>query len=168
MIVRSTVLRNQPHDHVLGRIPAVSAPEPAPSPGRLLVAVTRAHRAVFDAGLAPLGLRVGQEMVLLGVGAEDGLSQANLTRTLGVERATVSKALSRLERSGFVRRERTGPTTRVWLTEKGWRALPTARALWSRIDALVAESAGPDESAMVAALERVLTALKAVGAEEPS
>lgn len=85
-----------------------------------------------------------------------------------MERATVSKALSRLERSDFVRRERTGPTTRVWLTEKGWRALPTAQALWSRIDALVDEAAGPDESAMVAALERVLTALKAVGTEDPS
>lgn len=141
-------------------------PEPARSPGRLLIEVVRAHRAVFDAGLAPLGLRVGQELVLLAVSAEDGLSQASLTRRLGVERATVSKAVSRLERSGFLRRERPGSTPRVWLTKKGWQAIPAAQDLWSQIDAQVTEAAGADEPAMTAALERVLAALTTVATEE--
>lgn len=144
----------------------MASPEPAQSPGRLLLEVVRAHRAAFDAGLAPLGLRVGQELVLLAVGAEDGLSQAALTRSLGVERATVSRALSRLERSGFVRRERPGTAPRVWLTKKGWQAIPAARSLWSRIDALVTRAAGVDEQAMMAALERVHAALTTVGTEE--
>lgn len=91
----------------------------------LLIKVAKAHRSRVGAGLAGLGLHVGQEMVLLRLWDEDGLSQTELAARLHIEPPTVTKVLHRMERAGLVTR-RPDPddarVSRVYLTERG-RAL---------------------------------------------
>jgi MarR family transcriptional regulator, organic hydroperoxide resistance regulator len=140
----------------------VSEDPATPSPGRLLIEVVRAHRAVFAEELSRIGLHVGQELILVEVGRDDGLTQALLTRRLAVERATVSRALTRMERSGFVRRERRGSSTRVRLTKDGREALPAVRALWARVDAELLDAAGDCAPEMMAGLRQLLSRLAAM------
>jgi DNA-binding MarR family transcriptional regulator len=129
------------------------------SPGRLLIEVVRAHRAVFAEELSRIGLHVGQELVLVEVGRDDGLTQALLTQRLAVDRATVSRAVTRMERSGFVRRERRGSSTHIRLTQAGREALPAVRALWARVDAELLDAAGDSTTEMMAGLRQLLSRL---------
>ena len=69
-----------------------------------LIKVVKAHRNQMAARLLPLGLHVGQELLLNQLWRQDGLTQGELIARLGVEPPTVTKTLQRLERAGLVRR----------------------------------------------------------------
>jgi DNA-binding MarR family transcriptional regulator len=87
-----------------------------------------AHKAFRQKGeraLGRLGLRVGQELVLIHLCAERALSQGQLAERLGVEQATVSIMLRRMAKAGLVGRRSDkddARVTRVYATRKG-RAL---------------------------------------------
>ena len=90
--------------------------------GYLLARACKAHRGSVGAVLAEVGLHVGQEMVLLHLWRQDGLTPSELAERLGVEPPTVTNMLSRMEKAGLLERCRdTGDArcTRVYLTEKG-------------------------------------------------
>jgi DNA-binding MarR family transcriptional regulator len=104
--------------------------------GYVGVALIRAHRAFRQSGerkLARLGLRLGQELILLQLAAQDALSQSRLAERLGVEQATISIMLRRMEKTGLVRR-RTDQTdarvTRVHATRKGRSLVAPVHRLW--------------------------------------
>lgn len=104
--------------------------------------------------LAGRELHPGQDLLLSALWQEDGISQAELVARLGVEPPTVSKALQRLERVGYVRREPgRGRSRRVYLTEAG-RALrrPVLQA-WRDADRRIARRIGADD---MATLRRIL------------
>ena len=67
-------------------------------------------------------LRPGQWPVLMFLWASDGLSQAELVRTLHADDATIARTMDGLERDGLVRRERNPDDrrqVRVLLTDRG-------------------------------------------------
>jgi DNA-binding MarR family transcriptional regulator len=104
--------------------------------GYIGVALIRAHRSFRQSGerkLARLGLRLGQELILLQLAAHEALSQIGLAERLGVEQATISIVLRRMQKAGLVRR-RTDPAdarvTRVGLTRKGRSLVPPVQRLW--------------------------------------
>ena len=105
--------------------------------GYLLAKVCRVHRTHIGGLLAGVGLRVGQEMVLLELWKEDGLKGTELAERLGVEPPTVTRMLRRMENCGLVER-RPAPADarsfRVHLTGKG-RTLeePVAR-IWEEAE----------------------------------
>jgi DNA-binding MarR family transcriptional regulator len=82
-----------------GSIAAARAPGSA---GALIPAIARAHRAMGEKLLQGMGLRTGQELVILLLGNSLGQSQAAITRWLGVEPPTTANMLARLEQAGFV------------------------------------------------------------------
>ena len=90
--------------------------------GFALAKVCKAHRGNVAGALAPFGLHVGQEMVLVELWQADGLRGGELACRLGVEPPTVTKMLRRLESCGLVER-RPDPSDarsfRVHLTPKG-------------------------------------------------
>jgi DNA-binding MarR family transcriptional regulator len=104
--------------------------------GYIGVALIRAHRAFRQSGerrLAGLGLRLGQELILLKLAPREALSQTGLAEQLGVEQATLSIMLGRMEKAGLVRR-RTDPedarVARVCATAKGLSLVGPVRRLW--------------------------------------
>jgi DNA-binding MarR family transcriptional regulator len=105
--------------------------------GFQLVQVCRAHRQRADEKLSKLGLHVGQEMMLLQLWVEDGLTQSQLALYANVELPTMTKMVQRMEHAGLVVR-RPDPEdariSRVYLTERG-RSLeqPVLRA-WTQLE----------------------------------
>ncbi len=68
---------------------------------------------------------------------QDGCSQADLSRELGVEQPTIAKAVRRLETAGFLRRtpdSSDARITRVWLTEQGRTAWQDVAGRWAAVD----------------------------------
>lgn len=118
-----------------------------------LIKITKVHRYRVAAELTELGLHVGQEMLLNQLWREDGLSQSELISRLGVEPPTVTKALQRLERAGFVHRTPDPNRPRlshVHLTEAGKELQAPVEEIWRRTDEeLLAQLDPADRETMV-------------------
>jgi DNA-binding MarR family transcriptional regulator len=72
--------------------------------------------------LRPAGVGIGQWAVLMFLWAQDGLSQADLSRVIAIEPPTMVRTIDRMARDGLVER-RPDPTdariSRIHLTERG-------------------------------------------------
>ena len=105
--------------------------------GYLLARVCKAHRGSVGDALAEVGLHVGQEMVLLHLWQQDGLTPSELAGALGVEPPTVTNMLSRMERAELLERCRDpkdARCTRVYLTEKGRELREPVERRWDRVE----------------------------------
>ncbi len=103
-------------------------------------AITRA----YDAALRPTGLRATQVAVLAGAAARDVVSIAALAETLGMDRSTLTRALSTLARAGLVRVGDEGwrRSRSVRITAPGQAQLERALPLWSQAQAALREQLG--------------------------
>lgn len=115
--------------------------------GAELVRLSRLHRAAAGALLAQIGLHPGQEALVFAL--RDGeRSPGQLATHLGVEPATVTKMVRRLEAAGLVetgasevdRRSRT-----VRLTTAGREAAAAADEVWQRLEALTVDALTPTQ-----------------------
>jgi len=106
--------------------------------GYALAVATRAHRAALQDRLRALGLHLGQELIVVDLHLHPGSTQAELVERLGIEQPTVAKALSRMERAGFVTRTRDKTDQRcirVRLTSRGEDVVAPIAEAWSDVDA---------------------------------
>ncbi len=90
--------------------------------GFVLVKLCKQYFNCLNEALSEVGLYEGQHHTLLQLWHSDGLPQAELTKRLGVEPASVSKAIERMEAAGFVQRRPDPQDARancIFLTEKG-------------------------------------------------
>jgi DNA-binding MarR family transcriptional regulator len=81
--------------------------------------------------LAPLHLGPGRYLYLFSLYIRDGRKQQELADLVGVDKAAATRALSRLERNGYIRRqkdERDGRAIRVYLTPMGRKLRPRLEA----------------------------------------
>lgn len=120
-----------------------------------LVKAFKHMQAVAAARLAPLGLYPGQDRLLAELWAEDGITQTELARRLGVELPTVTKALQRLERGGLVRRERAAHDQRqmlVSLTDAGHGVQAPVEQAWQEIETQMLRGLSPAEREQVGEL----------------
>jgi MarR family transcriptional regulator for hemolysin len=73
--------------------------------GRLVGEVSRAWRYEMNRALKPLGLNLSMRLVLLQLQRNpDGLMQADLARSLGIEGPTLVRLLDKLEQKGWIAR----------------------------------------------------------------
>jgi DNA-binding MarR family transcriptional regulator len=89
----------------------------------------------FIRTLADIDIRPAQFSVLVVVGANRGISQAELGATLGIERARLARLLNRLEDRGLIERLRSSADARrhaLQLTMQGRTLLARAKALAAR------------------------------------
>jgi DNA-binding MarR family transcriptional regulator len=87
--------------------------------------------------LRPLGLFPGQELLLMQLWEQDGCSQVDLVRRLGLDPSTVTKMLQRLERDGLLTREacpEDGRVLLVCLTEPGRGLQQEVTRLWTELE----------------------------------
>src|SRR5690348_7631649 len=98
-------------------------------PGFLL---RRGHQiavSIFMEECARIGLTPPQHGVLIAAAQHPGLSQSDVARLLGFDRATIGQVLKGLEARGFLRRSSSGANRRnkaVQLTPRGAAALKRA------------------------------------------
>lgn len=105
----------------------------------LLVRVFRTHAKIVYGRLGPDGVTQGQPRILRYLTGHDGCLQREIAEDNELEPATVTNALSVMEKAGFVRRETPDDdrrASRVSLTAKGRRALARADAEFGRAEAI--------------------------------
>lgn len=101
----------------------------------------------FIRTLSPIEIRPAQYSVLIVIGANPGLSQAELADRLAIERARLVHMLDQLEKRDLIERL-PSPTDRrthaLQLTREGQKTLKRAKALAARHEARLAEKLGAD------------------------
>lgn len=111
----------------------------------------------FIRELASVGIRPAQYSVLVVIGANPGLSQADLGQALGVERARLVRLLHRLQRRDLTER-RAAPNDRrshaLFLTREGQVVLKKSKALAARHEQRLAASLGPEHRNLMLAILR--------------
>jgi MarR family transcriptional regulator, organic hydroperoxide resistance regulator len=119
-----------------------------------LLKAMKATRGPIAPVLVESGLHPGQDLLLSALWRDDGIRQTELVSRLGIEAPTVSKALARLERAGYVRREAgAGRSRRVYVTEKGRVLQGPVEEAWREADRRLSRRIGPDD---MATLHRIL------------
>lgn len=100
-----------------------------------LLKAVKSTRPVIWPVLAELGIYPGQDLLLSELWREDGITQGELAARLGIEAPTVSKAVHRLEREGYLRREPgDGRTQKVFVTESGRELQDAVEDVWRSAD----------------------------------
>jgi DNA-binding MarR family transcriptional regulator len=106
----------------------------------------------FIRRLAALDLSPAQFSVLVVIGANAGLSQAELAATLGIERARLVRLLHRLDQRGLTQRlpsSADGRRHALRLTREGERLLARAKALSDRHEAVLVKRLGAERHRML-------------------
>jgi DNA-binding MarR family transcriptional regulator len=102
--------------------------------------------------LAAVDLSPAQFSVLAVIGGNEGLSQAELAATLGIERARLVRLLHRLEQRGLTQRlpsSADGRRHALRLTREGERTLARAKALSDQHEAGVMKRLGGERYKML-------------------
>jgi DNA-binding MarR family transcriptional regulator len=88
--------------------------------------------------MAQLGLHLGQELLVVDLHHNPDTTQAELVQRIGFEQPTIAKALTRMERAGFVQRTADPGdrrVTRLRLTDAGEAVVDAVMAAWAEADA---------------------------------
>ncbi len=103
--------------------------------------VARAHKALAARLLRPVGLRPGQELVLMTLWRRGPQRQVDLVQTLDSDAPTMVRSIARLEKLGLVTK-RPSPTDRratiVEATAASRRLRPQVEEAWARLEELTA------------------------------
>lgn len=117
----------------------------------------RAITRTYDAALRPSGLRSTQFTILVAASMAGGIPLSRLAAMLGLERTTLTRNLTAIEREGLVRIAGVnGRTRNVLLTSRGATRLDQALPLWDRAQQELRKRLGEKEwSAMNHSLTRL-------------
>lgn len=103
----------------------------------LIAQVCKLHRQTADELLKEIGLHVGQEMMLCALWDREGVTQTELGERVGVQPATVTNGLRRLERKGLVERLPDADdqrVSRVFPTAEGRQCRGEVEEKWDQLD----------------------------------
>ena len=87
----------------------------------LFTRASKLMRSAADAAMSRHGVRVGQNLLIDELTAEDGLTPGELAQRLGVTTPTIVKMATRMETAGLLRRARDpkdARLVRIYLTDK--------------------------------------------------
>lgn len=107
------------------------------STGYLIAQACKRHRKKAGELLSAIDLHVGQEMFLLQLWKRDGLTHSELADGLGVEPATITRMLDRMEHSGLVQRDKDledRRVSRVFLTQTGRALQEPVQDIWQALE----------------------------------
>ncbi|HEY8297999.1 MAG TPA: MarR family transcriptional regulator [Candidatus Baltobacteraceae bacterium] len=129
-----------------------------------LGAAVRAVRARLDRELQAHGLHVGQHMILRVLWEADGLTPREIAERVRVEMPTVTRAVQRMERGGFLRRAahpEDARSVRIYLTDRGREMRDVVGALLARETECALRGIEPEQAeSMTLLLERVAANLR--------
>ncbi|KQS98649.1 transcriptional regulator [Cellulomonas sp. Leaf395] len=112
--------------------------------------LARTHRALAGRLFRELGLRPGQELLLMHLWEHGPQRQADLAALVDTDSASMTRTVQRLERAGFVRRRPSPVDGRVTLVEPTAASLalrPRIEALWASLEQATVGDLDRDEQA---------------------
>lgn len=131
--------------------------DPTHSIGYLTRIAFRAFSRALEVRTAPHGVSAGQWRFLRVLWQEDGLTQRELSRRVGMREPTTVIALNSLERSNFVVRQKSVEDRRkvhVYLTPQAKALHPVLMPAVAEVNAVALAGLTPDE---IAILRKALT-----------
>lgn len=137
-----------------------TASGPAGPISSLIPALARVHRARAGALLRNLDLAPGQELLLMMLWQQEPRQQSEITREFAVEPPTTAKMLARMEKNGFIRRERSTADKRavlVWLTPKGHSLRKPVEDVWAQLEAETVGGLTEEQRAVLGSLLQAVT-----------
>ena len=103
----------------------------------LIVQVCKAHRARTGELLSQLDMHPGQEMILVTLWREEGLTLSQLAERLNVRPPTVTRMVQRMEEAGLLERracESDQRVSHIRATEKGKGLEPKIKGIWRQVE----------------------------------
>jgi DNA-binding MarR family transcriptional regulator len=123
--------------------------------GRLIACIYRQGRSYFEKELAPFGIGSGALPVLRALLREDGINQQKLSETLHVDKATTTRAITQLIKTGYVQREKDPQDNRAYklfVTQKARESAPGIRKVLRTWTTILAEGMTDEEKETALAL----------------
>ena len=110
---------------------------------RRLRQVNRTITRLYDEALRPHGLTVNQLNILAVIISEKKIQPGQLGQSLGMEKSTVSRTISRMEEKGWLKvaQGKDSRTQILTVTSKGRQLLLTVTPIWDNLQAGVLNNA---------------------------
>ena len=102
-----------------------------------MVRIAKAQRSLVSSALSKMNLHIGQERLLMELWQQDGLTQSELCDRLCIEHPTLTKMLSRLEKTDLLEKRKDAEDariSRIFLTEKGYALQQPITELWLELE----------------------------------
>ncbi|MBN1314919.1 MAG: MarR family transcriptional regulator [Anaerolineales bacterium] len=106
------------------------------------------RRTRGTAMMSQAGLYQGQPFLLSCLWENEGLTHTELANQLGVQPATISVALQRMEKTGFIERQPDPDdqrVSRVFLTDAGRDIRPAVEKIWQEIEQISFQGLSAEE-----------------------
>ena len=117
-----------------------------------LVQMCKLLRARAHALLEEIGLYGGQQFVLMALWQKEGITHSELAGQLHVRPATITNALKRMERAGFLERQQDAEdqrVSRVYLTDAGRNIRDAVEGVWRELEGQTFAGFSPEERALL-------------------
>lgn len=125
------------------------------STAHLVALTSRLFTRALNNRIMPLGVSAGQWPLLLHLWEEDGLTQKELSRRVGIEEPTTTRTLARMERDGLVERRQSDNDRRrahVFLTDRGQDLREELVPCAQEVNALATHGMSPQDKARLNSL----------------
>lgn len=116
--------------------------------GRCISVLYRQSQAFISKKLQPYKIGSGQYAVLVALQRADGVTQERLSSRLGIDKANITRAVTKLQNEGYVIRIPDKEDKRVWrvhLTDQGKKILPILNNILREWNAMISEGLGENE-----------------------
>ena len=113
------------------------------------------YRNILEKLMDEIGLHGGQVYILNELWEADGISQADIMKSLGVSAPTITKMISSLVNSSFIQTKKCkndARITRVYLTKKGKVIEPLVIAQWEKLEEIALKDFSDTEKVLIALL----------------
>jgi len=128
---------------------SITIKDPLLCNGATLRKATRRVTQLYDAVLAPCGLKMSQCSILASIDRAGSPTMSDLAHVLILDRSALAHNMKPLERDGYVeqtRNESDGRSRRVTLTAAGLAKLAESNALWEQAQARFETVYGHDQA----------------------
>ncbi|EUJ33422.1 transcriptional regulator [Listeria floridensis FSL S10-1187] len=105
--------------------------------GGSIISLVESHSKAVAEHLRSIGLYRGQEMILKVLAETGGCSQNELKNRLCLDHSTVAKSVGRMEKSGFLTREKSPSDRRITIvkiTAEGEKRLEASEEIWNGME----------------------------------
>ena len=117
--------------------------------------ISVSYRNLLEKLMDEIGLHGGQVYILNELWENDGLSQADIMKSLAVSAPTITKMISSLVSASFVQTKKCKNDTRltrVYLTKKGKVIQPLVLAQWAKLEDIALKNFSDTEKVLVSLL----------------